>query len=370
MADTLKSYFNERMIRSIAADLKRAHPALDLKRFVRECLAGIEEMELTQRGAHVAEVMRQHLPPAYEDAVEIIIASLGAEHSGSESFGFEPFRYMPHATFIARHGLEHFELSMRAQHELTRRFTAEGSIRPYLVRHPERTLARLREWTQDADVHVRRLVSEGTRPRLPWSPRLRHFQNDPTPVLALLELLKDDPERYVQRSVANNLNDIAKDHPDRVVEVARRWMKEATEGRRWIVGHALRSLVKQGHPGALAVLGAGGRPRVEIGAARLTPKRVAIGGTLAFAFELRSTAKSKQTLMIDYAVHFVKSNGERRPKVFKLKKIEIAAGETVQLAGRVSFAPMTTRKPYAGRHTLEAKINGVAYPIGDFDVRA
>ncbi|MEO7962823.1 MAG: DNA alkylation repair protein [Gemmatimonadaceae bacterium] len=370
MADTLKSLFNERMIRSVADDLKKACPALDVRRFMRDALAGLEELELTARGSHVAEVMRLHLPEPYEKAIEIIIASFGAEHANSETFGFEPFRYLPHATFIARHGLDHFELSMRAQHELTRRFTAEGSIRPYIVRHPEQTMARLREWTRDPDVHVRRLVSEGTRPRLPWSSRLREFQRDPAPVLELLELLKDDPERYVQRSIANNLNDIAKDHPDLVVEVAKRWMKGATDGRRWIVGHALRSLVKAGHPGALAVMGAGGRPRVEVHGTRLTPKRVALGGTLAFSFELRSTAKSTQTLMVDYAVHFVKSNGERRPKVFKLKKVEIAGGETLQLSGRVSFAPMTTRTSYAGRHSIEARINGVPFPLGEFDVRA
>jgi len=136
------------------------------------------------------------------------------------------------------------------------------------VRYPNETYARLLEWTRDRNVHVRRLVSEGTRPRLPWAPRLRAFQADPRPVIALLELLKDDPERYVQRSVANNLNDIGKDHPDLAVEVCRRWSASAPPGRAWIVRHALRSLVKTAHRGALETLGVGGKPRVQIGKAR------------------------------------------------------------------------------------------------------
>ena len=133
------------------------------------------------------------------------------------------FIYLPHVFFVAKFGVGHFEASMRAQYELTQRFTAEYSIRGFLERYPERTLARLREWAGDANAHVRRLVSEGTRPRLPWAPRLRAFQDDPQPVLELLELLKDDPELYVRRSVANNLNDIGKDNPTALIDTCRHW---------------------------------------------------------------------------------------------------------------------------------------------------
>ena len=171
------------------------------------------------------------------------------------------FLYMPHLFFVARHGLDHFEDSMRAQYALTQRFTAEYSIRAFLEKHPEATLARLREWAADPSQHVRRLVSEGTRPRLPWAPRLRAFQKDPRPVLELLELLKDDPELYVRRSVANNLNDIGKDHPALLTAVAKRWLRGATPERRWIVDHALRSAVKRADAGALGALGYGARPK-------------------------------------------------------------------------------------------------------------
>ena len=163
---------------------------------------------------------------------------------------------------------------MQAQHELTQRFTAEFSIRPFIERHPEATLARLAQWTQDPSPHVRRLVSEGTRPRLPWASRLRDFQRDPAPVLALLERLKDDPELYVRRSVANNLNDIGKDHPDLLADVARRWLQNASPERRWIVRHALRSAIKRAEPGALSALGYGAAPTLAIERVRIEPKRL------------------------------------------------------------------------------------------------
>lgn len=158
-----------------------------------------------------------------------------------------------------------------------------------------------------------------------------------------------------------------------VVELCRRWLDElhdgGSEGRPWIVRHALRSLVKQGHAGALAIVGAGAKPRVRVERVRLTPKRVAIGGRVDFSFDVRSISTETQGLLVDYAVHFVKRNGERRPKVFKLKRVMLAPRESARLAGRVSLAPMTTRTPYAGRHAIEARINGVTYPLGEFDVR-
>ncbi|MGH2708582.1 MAG: DNA alkylation repair protein, partial [Actinomycetota bacterium] len=217
--------------------------------------------------------------------------------------------YMPHVFFVQKYGLDDFEAAMRVQYELTKRFSAESSIRAFLVRYPENTYARLVEWAHDESVHVRRLVSEGTRPRLPWAPRLRAFQEDPRPVIALLELLKDDPERYVQRSVANNLNDIGKDHPDLAVEVCRRWSTGASPGREWIVRHALRSLVKEAHRGALETLGVGGKPNVSVTGVRLVPPSVKLGGELRFSFEIASTGDRVQELLIDYAVHFVKANG-------------------------------------------------------------
>jgi 3-methyladenine DNA glycosylase AlkC len=369
MAEQLKNFFDAEVVRSIARDLHGAYPAFRKRAFTDQCMAGLGDLELLARGWHIAEVMHQHLPNPFAAAAEILIASLGPEHVDGNSFGMAPFRFLPHVLFVQKYGLEDFEIAMRAQYELTKRFSAESSIRAFLVRDPERTYARLVEWARDGNVHVRRLVSEGTRPRLPWAPRLRAFQQDPQPVIALLEMLKDDPERYVQRSVANNLNDIGKDHPDLAVEVCGRWSIAAKQGRAWIVKHALRSLVKKGHAGALALMGAGAAPRVRIDKVRLSPRNVMLGGRLQISFEIVSTARTAQTLIVDYAVHFVKANGTTKRKVFKLRRLDLPAAGQMQLASAVSFADLTTRRHYPGRHRLEALINGAVHPLATFDVR-
>ena len=279
----------------------------------------------------------------------------------------EVFFYLPHVLYVAEHGLEHFEESMRAQYALTRRFTAEFSIRAYLQRHPERTLARLREWATDTNVHVRRLVSEGTRPRLPWAPRLRAFQEDPTPVLALLELLKDDPELYVRRSVANNLNDIGKDHPDVLVRVAKAWLKDAPPEREWLIRHALRSAIKRGEPEALEVLGAKKPSGIEVRATAL-PKRASLGGKVEVRFEVANRSRESQALVVDLAVYFQKASGAARPKVFKVKALTLGPGQVEEVGKRVSFAQLTTRRHYPGPHRFEAVVNGQGLPLGEVDV--
>jgi 3-methyladenine DNA glycosylase AlkC len=368
MAEKLKTFFGEAMVRAIAAEIRAVYPAFAATRFVREGLTGLEALELTARAGHVATVLDRHLPAEFPEAARILVASLGPELDGSDSFGFAPFRYLPHVIFAARRGLHHFEAAMHLQHELTRRFTAEFSIRAYLETQPERTLARLRRWASDPSVHVRRLVSEGTRPRLPWAPQLKAFRADPTAVLALLDLLKDDPELYVRRSVANNLNDIGKDHPDRLVETCRQWSRGASPERSWIIGHALRSLVKRGHPGALGLLGFAAAPRVRVDRARISPGRVRLGGKLRFSLDLVSTAARPQDLLADFTVHFVKASGKTAPKVFKLRRLVLPAKGRLSLEGRVSFADLTTRRHYPGLHRLDLLLNGVRFPIGQAQV--
>ena len=368
MAEPLKHSLNSSVVRSLARDLSRAEPRFSERAFVRKCLRGLDVLELTARGRHIAEALRHQLPEPFPEAAQIVHRALGPELDRTDDFGMALFRYLPYVFFVQKYGLDAFEASMELQYELTKRFTAESSIRAFLVRYPQETLARLRTWTEDPNVHVRRLVSEGTRPRLPWAPRLRAFQTDPAPVLALLERLSDDPERYVQRSVANNLNDIGKDHPELVLATCARWLERPSESRQWIVRHALRSLVKRGDRGALALLGVGGEPEVRVESFRLAPRRVRVGDTLRFELDLVSTSVRSQALLVDYRVHFVKSNGKTSPKVFKLKKLELAPTASVELKGRVSLAPLTTRRHYPGRHALELVVNGVSTPLTEFVV--
>jgi 3-methyladenine DNA glycosylase AlkC len=368
MPDKLKDFFGEPVVRQIAGQIAVVHPAFPVEAFVSDSLDGLEALELTERGRHISEALARHLPEPYEVAVDVLVASLGPVLQQTEGNGMEPFLYLPHVFFVASRGLDHFEPSMRAQYEITQRFSAEYSIRLFIDRYPDATYARLTSWASDPSVHVRRLVSEGTRPRLPWAPRLRAYQTDPTPVVQLLELLKDDPELYVRRSVANNLNDIGKDHPDLLVGICRRWWSDATPERRWLIRHALRSLVKAGHPDALTLLGFKGGAEVAIEAVRVAETRVPIGAALVFSCDLVSTSEVAQDLLVDYRVQFVKASGGTTPKVFKLRALVLGPGERIRLGGRVSFADMTTRRHYPGRHALDLLVNGTVLPLAEFDV--
>ncbi len=238
----------------LAHNVGLVHPKFDGVAFQRVALDGLQPLAILQRGQHLARALREHLPERYSDAIEILIRSLTAPMTDTDDLGLGGFFYLPHVSFVATYGLDAahnggrdpFEVSMRAQYEITRRFTAEFSMRPYLIKWPERTLARLMEWTRDPDPHVRRLCSEGTRPRLPWAMRIPAFVKNPRPVLPILEALKDDDDLYVRRSVANHVGDIAKDHPQLAFEICERWLAGASAERKWMIRHAVRHPAKKG----------------------------------------------------------------------------------------------------------------------------
>ena len=344
------------------------HPRFDVDAFLHDALSGYEALALMPRGTHMARALQRHLPADYPQALGILLASIDQPHGRPSGLSLASFLFLPHTVFVAEFGLGHFALSMQAQHTLTQRFTAEFSIRPFLQHHPDATLAQLMEWTRDPSEHVRRLVSEGTRPRLPWASRLPAFQRDPAPVLALLERLKDDPALYVRRSVANNLNDIGKDHPALLANTAKAWLQGATPERHWIVQHALRSAVKRGEAGALAALGFGAAADVSIGQAHIAPQRAVVGGTLEVAFDVTNHSAQAQRVLVDFAVHYVKANGQSRAKVFKLKTLDLAAHESQRVRKQISLSEMTTRKHYPGNHRVDAILNGRAQALGSFDL--
>lgn len=240
-------------------NISLVHAKFDGDAFRRSAHKGLKPLTFTERGDHLARALREHLPQRYDAAIRVLLRSLTPARSETDRSGLEVFFYLPHSAFIAMYGLdpEHnggrdpFEISMKAQYEITRRFTAEFSIRPFLARDPERTLAVLARWTRDPCPHVRRLCSEGPRPRLPWGMRLRAFVRDPRPCVPILEALKDDPSLYVRRSVANHLGDIAKDHLDLAIDLCERWRKGASAERLWLIRHALRHPAKKGHARAL-----------------------------------------------------------------------------------------------------------------------
>jgi 3-methyladenine DNA glycosylase AlkC len=372
MADALKTFFSPSLVRRLAADIERVYPTFPSREFLRDATEGLDELELVDRGRHITRALELHLPASYPEAIEILLRSLGPEHATDEliGVGMAPFYYLPHTHFVATRGLNHFELSMRAQYELTKRFSAESSIRPFIAADPERTLATLRLWARDPNAHVRRLVSEGTRLRLPWAPRVPWLDTNPDRVLALLELLKDDPAPLVRRSVANNLNDLGKVHPALLTQACGAWLEHANAERRALVEHALRSAVKRGDASALRLLGYGRKAAVKIERVRVVPARVAIGGSVAVRFVVSSTSRSRQELLVDLGVHFVKAGGKSARKVFKVKRVVLQAGQKVTLTKSISLAVHTTRTPRPGRHAVDVIVNGRTTRVGHFTVTA
>ena len=365
MPEPLKNSFGPDVPVLIADMIAPVYPEFDRERFVSLAVDGLEDLELTPRARQVSDALAQALPEDRRHAMEIITASLGPEIESAELKGMEPFRYLPFVFFVADHGLDHFDTAMAAQYALTKRFTAEFSIRAYVDRYPELTLERLQIWATDDNVHVRRLVSEGTRPRLPWAPRLRRFQEDPLPVIALLEMLKDDEEEYVRRSVANNLNDISKDHPALAVKTAARWWNDDPDTRR-MVRHGLRTLIKAGDPDALAILGFASDSPVQLQAVAIEPAEVHIGESVRITADFDNPSSSQEEVLVDLVVHFVKASGASSAKVFKGGERSVPAGGSTRVSKLLSVAQHSTRTHHPGVHKVDIQINGTTHPGGEF----
>lgn len=383
MAEPLKNMFGPEMVHRAARSISAVHDGFDSAGFTDMALDGFDDLELTPRCQHIADAMAAFLPDDRERAINILIESLGPElenRDPSEGSSFENaiidvnpmsgFFYVPHGYFLADHGGDHFDVVMRANYEITKRATSEFSIRTPLRDNTVETLRVLHGWAHDENVHVRRLVSEGTRPRLPWSFRLKSFQEDPAPVLELLEILKDDPCEYVRRSVANNLNDIAKDHPEVVVDVARRWWVDADDNRRRLVRHGLRTLIKNGDADALDVIGYGASSPARVADVSIEPPVVAIGEKVKIEIAVHNPSKRTCGALVDLRVHFVKANGSTSPKVFKGSELQLDPDATATVRKTISVAQHSTRTHYPGAHEIEVMINGTAQRVGSFSLTA
>lgn len=375
MAEPLKYLLNDTVPPRIAAMVRRAWREFDTTAFLQQVGPGYESLEMMERGQRIAQALQSHLPQDVPRALRVLVDSMdppmGIDAAGEPDAGDRPysaFLYLPHSIYIGTQGLAHFEAAMAAQHALTQRFTAEFCIRPYLLHHQGATLARLRNWAQDGNAHVRRLVSEGTRPRLPWAPRLPAFQNNPQLALPLIDALKDDPSSYVRRSVANHLGDIAKDHPDLAVGTARTWLQGAPAPREALVRHGLRFLIKRGDAGALDALGVGHAVALDVRSARVLPARARIGDKVRIEVELHNPTPQPQRVLADLKVHYVKAHGGAAPKVFKLQTLDIPPGATMAVGKTLSLQQMTTRTHYPGAHRVELVLNGRPQPLGQFQL--
>jgi 3-methyladenine DNA glycosylase AlkC len=374
--EPFKNLLSPALVTDAAALLQRhadaAGLAFDGERFAALAVQGLETLELKARAMQVCDALQATLPAHFETAAGLLEAALApatADDTVSPPQGLHDglrgWVLWPVGEFIARTGQARPARALAALHALTQRFTAEFAIRPFIVQHPALCFDTFARWQHDPSAHVRRLVSEGSRPRLPWGLRLQALVQDPTPTLPLLRTLQDDTSPYVRRSVANHLNDIAKDHPDLVAAWLHEHLPGAGAERRALLRHASRTLLKQGHAPVLQAWGLG---QALQGTARLqlAPRRVELGGAVQLTLTLRSTTEQSQRLAIDYTVHHVKADGRLSPKVFKGWTLELPPGATVTLTRRHALRPITTRRYHAGRHELTVQVNGEVLARGHF----
>ena len=257
----LKLVLDKAAVSQLGINIKSVYSLFDEKNFVISSLTEIEQMALKERSLHIAKYLKEYLPNNYSEAIKILINSLTPPLKETENLGLSGMFYMPHVSFVSLYGLDYsynngrdpFDLSMTAQYELTKRFTAEFSIRPFLIDQPKRTFNILYQWMADEDPHVRRLCSEGTRPRLPWAQKISSLAEDPSASIPILEKLKDDKNLYVRRSVANHVGDIAKDNLDIAFQLCISWLPNSSKELKWVIRHALRHPAKKENEKALKI---------------------------------------------------------------------------------------------------------------------
>lgn len=355
----LKEMFNEERFRQIAAEMVAIYPAFDSVRFLELSLPGLEPLTLMQRMRRMSESLAATLPPDYREAIAILRRLAPRINHNFVSI------VLP--DYVGLYGLDDFDFSMEALKYFTTFGSSEFAVREFLRHDLARGLAIMEQWSRDENEHVRRLASEGCRPRLPWSFRLDALITDPSPVAPILENLKADPSLYVRKSVANHLNDITKDHPEWVLERIARWPLENPHTA-WIAKRALRTLIKKGDPRALAVIGAGEKAQVTLHEFTVQPRTIKLGASITLSLRLESTAADPQRLVVDYTIHYVKKSGGTSPKVFKLKEFTLEPGASVVLSRRQSIRNFTTRVHYPGRHEVEVMVNGETLARDYFDL--
>jgi len=364
----MKNQLGEQAVMQISQVLKICLTDFSQQHFMNQALTGLDTLELKQRVEHLILVLADYLPADFVDAADILISvkQHWPDLVTGESWG--SFTAWPLIDYVAVYGLNNPELALNVLKTLTPLFSAEFAIRPFIEQHFDITYQHLLRWTSDADQHVRRLASEGCRPRLPWGKRLTQFCNNPDPIFPILEQLKDDDSLYVRRSVANNLNDIAKDHSAKVIGLCQSWFIDASVEREWLIRHALRNLVKLGCPEVFVLLGYTSKPQVIIPIFKLNETNLRLGLDLEIEVTLTSETLEAQKLVIDYRIHHVKANGLTTNKVFKWKNIILQGQQTLPLIKRHSFRVITTRQYYAGTHIVEILINGVTYASAEFEL--
>ena len=350
MAERLKDmFFTEESVRTFAKTMKKHYSRFDDKKLCALILNdSFRELELMQMSRRATECLAELLPKPYKKAVSILVKAI------PDLKGFEAF-CVP--TFVELYGLEDWDTSLSAMEKITRYSSCEFAVRPFIKQDTARAMAFMEKLANDEHENVRRFSSEGCRPRLPWAMALPAFKKDPSPILPILEMLKDDESEFVRKSVANNLNDISKDHPELVLDICGRW-KGSSKSADWIIKRACRTMLKAGNKRAMLLFGFGDPKALSVEKLILSKKSVKIGDKLPFSFVLNVGTKKKSKVRLEYIVHFAKAGGKTSKKVFQLIEKVYNPGSH-EIRKTHSFVDMSTRKHYPGKHRIAIIVNGV-----------
>ncbi|RFM27287.1 DNA alkylation repair protein [Deminuibacter soli] len=351
----IKDVYSARFYNELAAVAVGVIPAFDKTGFVKKALSpAFKNMEWKERMLHTTQVLHLFMPKQFGKAAKLLVKLVDELVKTGVSDGLLPYIFLPE--YVAMYGIDHFRESVYALEQITQFISAEFAVRPFLLKYGDEMIGVMTGWSTHKSAAVRRLASEGSRPRLPWALAIPALKKDPSPLLPLLENLKNDPSETVRRSVANNLNDIAKDHPGVALSIARKW-KGTSAATDAIVKHGCRTLLKQGNPEVLALYGLTGTA-ITVSDFTVTEKHVKMGDSLSFTCTITNTGKKVQKVRLEYGIYYLRANGQLSRKVFKVSERDYAPGEVCTVTRRQSFKAITTRVFYPGKHEVSVIVNG------------
>ncbi len=365
MSTLLKDLYSPSFYQTFSDALAITLPDFDRDDFMRQIFSPeFDGYELKQRMSHTAVVLRNFLGGDFGAAIDRICRII--ENLRGAGVSEQSMEYMFLPEYIERYGIYDYETSIAAFETVTRYTSCEFAVRPYIVSYGKPMLEQMLAWSLHDDNRVRRLASEGSRPRLPWAMALPDLKRDPTPILPILENLKRDECEIVRRSVANNLNDISKDNPLVTLGIGKSWIGDnpLTDA---LLKHGCRTLLKKSDTGTLALFGFDSND-LERGELRVLTPKVTMGEQLEFAYDMTNVGDKAKKIRIEYAIHLLKNNGRLSKKVFKISEREIAAGERFELIRKHRFKPITTRRYYPGRHAVSIIVNGAESCAIDFEL--
>lgn len=355
--EPLKELFNEAYYKNLGKELKIVYPKLNEKSFVEFCIKDLNQRELNERLRHTTKTLNNFLPNDFQTAVNILKQVVPNLKTGYTTLVFPDY--------VGLYGLNDFNYSLEALSYFTSFGSSEFAIRVFLRHDFKSTMRVMAKWTQSENHHIRRLASEGCRPRLPWSFKLENVCRDPQLTLPILSKLKEDQEPYVKKSVANHLNDFSKDHPEFLIKVLNDWKTDNIHTN-WILKHASRTLLKQGNIKALAHFGIKENIALKLISFNITNQKINVGQNLKYNFSIQNTSKKTVSIRLEYAIYFKIANDKLSKKVFKISEKEIKANEVLNFEKQHSFKLLTTRKYHLGNHFIAIIINGKEFEKNKF----